>query len=538
MGFGMLGLHRYMAGNSFNGSFPSQLFNCLKKLQVINFDGNAFNGVLNMTINTLLPSIEFSIVRNNISELIPTWDTAIYTPVLLGGNPCCSKIENGSPENEFIIYGDSSNQIQNAELNCRYNSSSPNIHAISQSSSSRKLTLILSITLPSVIAIIGGIIYYITFRQYRAQTLTLRNIQKEMAKQSTIYSYHELRVTTRDFHLDNKLGEGNFGVVYKVSSFFYTMNLSNGTELAIKCLKSSEQNDIGEFLNEVALITGIKHKNLVKLIGYCVRDAQRRFLVYEYAENKNLAEALWGNQMEGDLFLDWSKRFNICVGITHGLVYLHEELQPCIIHRDIKASNILLDKNLNAKIADFGTARLFPDDVTQVLTERIVGTRGYLSPEYATCGHLTQKLDVYSFGVLLLEIISGKKVMDYNRPPKEINLCNWARSLEENNMLAYLVDERIHNNGVLDIQLQHVIDVAFLCIQTTPENRPLMSHVLAMILGEMEMQSRGESMTPNETGITILSDFTESSLFSHEPNSIDQNNANVEIELNLLHYAR
>ncbi|KAH9558758.1 hypothetical protein CY35_06G023800 [Sphagnum magellanicum] len=484
----------YMAGNSFNGSFPSQLFNCLKKLQVINFDRNAFNGVLNMTINTLPATIEFSIVRNNISELIPTWDTGIYTPVLLGGNPCCSKIENGSPENEFNIYGDSSNQIQNAEMNCRYNSSSPIIHAISRSSFSRKLPLILSITLPSIIAIIGGIIYYTTFRQYRAQTLTLRNIQKEMAKQSTLYSYHELRVATRDFHLDNKLGEGNFGVVYKGI-------LSNGTELAIKCLKSSEQNDIGEFLNEVALITGIKHKNLVKLIGYCVRDAQRRFLVYEYVENKNLAEALWGNQMEGDLFLDWSKRFKICVGIAHGLAYLHEELQP-------------------------------------LLTQRIVGTRGYLSPEYATCGHLTQKLDVYSFGVLLLEIVSGRKVMDYNRPPKEINLCNWARSLEENNMLAYLVDERLHNNGVLDIQMQRVIDVAFLCIQTTPDNCPLMSHVLAMLLGEMKMQSKGERMTPNETSITILNDFTESNVFSHEFNSIDQNNANVEIELNILPHAR
>jgi hypothetical protein len=113
-----------------------------------------------------------------------------------------------------------------------------------------------------------------------------------------------------------------------------------------------------------------------------------------------------------------------------------------------------------------------------------------------------------------------------------------ARSLEEKNMLTYLVDERIRNNGVLDIQMQRVIDVAFLCIQTAPENRPLMSHVLAMLFGEMEMQSRGERMTPNETGITILSDFTESNVFSHESNNIDQNNANVEIELNLLHYAR
>ncbi|KAH8958444.1 hypothetical protein BDL97_06G024500 [Sphagnum fallax] len=506
-----------MAGNSFSGPFPSQLFNYLQKLQIINFDRNAFNGILNMTINTSLTGTTlFSIVENKISELMPSWDSGKYTPVLLGGNPCCSKIENGSPKNEFIINGDSSHQsqtAQNAEMNCRYNSSLPIIiQASSGLSSSHKLTLILSITLPSVIAIIGGIIYYITFRQYRAQTLILHNIQKEMAKQSTLYSYHELKVATRDFHLDNKLGEGNFGVVYKG-------NLSNGTELAIKCLKSSEQNDIGEFLNEVALITGIKHKNLVKLTGYCVRDEQRRFLIYEYVENKNLAEALWGNQMEGVLFLDWSKRFNICVGIARGLAYLHEELQPCIIHRDIKAANILLDKNLNAKIADFGTARLFPDDVTQVLTQKIVGTRGYLSPEYATCGHLTQKLDVYSFGVLLLEIVSGRKVIDYNRPPEEINLCNWARSLEENNMLAYLVDERIHNNGVLDIQLQRVIDVAFLCIQTTLENRPLMSHVLAMLLGEMEMQSRGERMTPNETCITILSDFTESNVFSHESNS-------------------
>ncbi|KAH8958458.1 hypothetical protein BDL97_06G025600 [Sphagnum fallax] len=486
-----------------------------------------------MTISTSLTSTTlFSIVKNNISKLMPSWDSGKYTPVLLGGNPCCSKIENGSPENEFIIYGDSSNQTLNADLNCRYNSSSPTIiQASSGLSSSHKLTLILSITLPSVIAIIGGIIYYITFRQYRAQTLILQNIQKEMAKQSTLYSYHELKVATRDFHLDNKLGEGNFGVVYKGI-------LSNGTELAIKCLKSSEQNDIGEFLNEVALITGIKHKNLVKLTGYCVRDEQRRFLIYEYVENKNLVEALWGNQMEGVLFLDSSKRFNICVGIARGLAYLHEELQPCIIHRDIKAANILLDKNLNAKIADFGTARLFSDDVTQVLTQKIVGTRGYLPPEYATCGHLTQKLDVYSFGVLLLEIVSGRKVMDYNRPPEEINLCNWARSLEENNMLAYLVDEGIHNNGVLDIQLQRVVDVAFLCIQTILENRPLMSHVLAMLLGEMEMQSRGERMTPNETCITILSDFTESNVFSHESNSIDKNNANVEIELNLLHHAR
>ncbi|KAH9541922.1 hypothetical protein CY35_14G089700 [Sphagnum magellanicum] len=188
--------------------------------------------------------------------------------------------------------------------------------------------------------------------------------------------------------------------------------LLDGTKLAVKLMTTKSHQGIDDFLNEVVSITSVRHKNLVKLKGCCLHRTQR-LLVYEYVENKNLAEALWGSNMEDNIFLDWPTRFHIFVGIARGLVYLHEDLQPCIIHRDIKASNILLDNNLNAKIVDFGLAQLFSDDQSQLFT-KVAGTIGYMSPEYATLGQLSTKVDVYSFGILLLEIISGRKVILQN----------------------------------------------------------------------------------------------------------------------------
>ncbi|CAM6000655.1 unnamed protein product, partial [Sphagnum balticum] len=179
--------------------------------------------------------------------------------------------------------------------------------------------------------------------------------------QPTLYSYNMLSKATADFHQDNKLGEGGFGVVYKGI-------LLDGTKLAVKLLTTKSHQGIDDFLNEVVSITGVRHKNLVKLKGCCLHHTQR-LLVYEFTSYFMLA----GSNMEDNIFLDWPTRFQIFVGITRGLVYLHEDLQPCIIHRDIKASNILLDKNFNAKIADFGLARLFSDNQSQLFTQ-VVGT--------------------------------------------------------------------------------------------------------------------------------------------------------------------
>ncbi|KAH8942266.1 hypothetical protein BDL97_14G089500 [Sphagnum fallax] len=430
---------------------------------------------------------------------------------VLGGNPICKNIQFSSdPE---ISY--------HQQLNCRFRI--VEIVRISSTSqrNNKKLLFILSTTL-SISLVFGGIIGGIILWKYRANALALREIQQEFAKQQvqpTLYSYNVLSRATGDFHQDNKLGEGGFGVVYKGI-------LLDGTKVAAKLLTTKSHQGIDDFLNEVVSITGVRHKNLVKLKGCCLHRTQR-LLVYEYVENKNLAEALWGSKMEGDIFLDWPTRFHIFVGIARGLVYLHEDLQPCIIHRDIKASNILLDNNLNAKIADFGLARLFSDDQSQLFTQ-VAGTIGYMSPEYATLGQLSTKVDVYSFGILLLEIVSGRKAILQNATTN-IYLVEWAWSLHKTNMLISLVDQKLHNT-IVESKMRRVINVALLCVQVETTKRPIMSEVLSMLQGEMDLPN----ILPSSNQINVSSLFlnvstSESNHLLSSP--IPNNYSNAEVEL-------
>ncbi|CAM6038039.1 unnamed protein product [Sphagnum compactum] len=297
--------------------------------------------------------------------------------------------------------------------------------------------------------------------------------------QPTIFSYSELRAATKDFHPDMKLGQGNYGVVYK--GIF-----PNNNEVAVKQLFNESQQSIDEFLNEIVLITGVKHRNLVKLKGCCITTSKKRLLVYEYVENNDLEEALFG---KGKHLLNWPVRFNICLGVARGLFYLHEIAQPRIIHRDIKASNILLDKNLQARIADFGLALLFPEDQTHITTMHIAGTKGYLAPEYAIRGQLTEKVDVYSFGVLVLEVMSGRKNIDPSLPPHDIYLLDiaWRLARRKGNSIMDIVDctLELHNDEMKEAL--HVVKIALLCLQQEPDNRPTMAHVVAMLQGEAEI---------------------------------------------------
>ncbi|KAH8971068.1 hypothetical protein BDL97_02G123200 [Sphagnum fallax] len=500
-----------LGGNKLTGLFPSNLFNCSFILQEVNFDNNNFNGILDLQINLtkhLVFGTLISMVNNNIIQLNPSWESGIYSPVLLGGNPCCSIVTSENP----TIY---------QQQNCRYNSSTIPIVTYKSSNSQelhKKLAWVLSTILPSFV-FVSGIIFIIIYWKYHKNMSTFREIQKEFAKQQVqpiLYSYNVLKAATKDFHPSNKLGEGGFGAVYKGI-------LLDGTHVAVKLLNKSHQ-QVSEFLNEIVLMTGVRHKNLVKVKG-CSLQGTQRLIVFEFVENKNLAEALWDRPIKNVLLLDWTMRFNICVGIAHGLIYLHEYLQPRIIHRDIKASNILLDKDLNPKIADFGLARLFPEDISHLSTDHIAGTMGYLSPEYATLGKLTEKVDVFSYGVLLLEIVSGRKNIDLSLETNKIYLLEWAHSLHEQDKLFDLIDQQLNNN-ILDDEAQRVIDVALLCVQTSASRRPLMSHVLAMLLNgvDMEVVSK-ETNSIHEMEISSLLGFH---------HVVPNNHGNVEIELSTL----
>ncbi|KAM0887996.1 hypothetical protein ACQ4PT_028599 [Festuca glaucescens] len=223
---------------------------------------------------------------------------------------------------------------------------------------------------------------------------------KEVLRATNIqlFSYEEIKRATNNLDPINKLGRGGFGTVYKGT-------FGDGTAFAAKVLSSESEQGIREFLTEIESIAEAKHGNLVRLLGCCV-EKENRILIYEYAENNSLDHAL---KASGATDLTWSVRSAICIGTAKGLSYLHEEHGPNIVHRDVKASNVLLDRNYSPKIGDFGLAKLFPDNVTHVST-RVVGTTGYLAPEYFVHGQLTKKADVYSFGVLVLEIISGRRV--------------------------------------------------------------------------------------------------------------------------------
>lgn len=289
------------------------------------------------------------------------------------------------------------------------------------------------------------------------------------------YSYTDLRSATNNFHPDNKLGQGGFGAVYKGV-------LQDGSFVAIKELSAGSMQGQEEFMNEVNLITGVQHRNLVKLKGCCL-EGDQPVLVYEYLENRSLDKILF--EPCDTIFLDWPTRFNIIVGIARGLAYLHEESQTRIIHRDIKASNILLDTKLQPKIADFGLARLFVEDTSHITT-RVAGTRGYMAPEYAYRGKLTVKADVYSFGIVVLEIVSGRKNTDSKACEEQEYLVDWTWNLHEQGCLLDLPDSRL-NKDYKEDEVLRVIHVAMLCVLPVAHMRPSMSRAISMLVGDVEV---------------------------------------------------
>ncbi|XP_020202722.1 putative serine/threonine-protein kinase isoform X3 [Cajanus cajan] len=299
------------------------------------------------------------------------------------------------------------------------------------------------------------------------------------------FSYNSLRSATGDFHPSSKIGGGGYGVVYKGV-------LRDGTQVAIKSLSVESKQGTHEFMTEIDMISNIRHPNLVELIGCCV-EGSHRILVYEFLENNSLASSLLGKYQSNlsskgkYVALDWPKRAAICRGTASGLSFLHEEAQPNIVHRDIKASNILLDGNFYPKIGDFGLAKLFPDNVTHVST-RVAGTVGYLAPEYALLGQLTKKADIYSFGILMLEIISGKSSSIAAFDEDFLVLVEWAWKLKEENRLLDLVDSELSEYD--ESEVYRFLIVALFCTQSAAQHRPSMKQVLEMLSKEVHLNEK------------------------------------------------
>ncbi|KAL7130652.1 hypothetical protein ABFS83_13G149100 [Erythranthe nasuta] len=306
----------------------------------------------------------------------------------------------------------------------------------------------------------------------------------------TLYTYKELRIATNDFSPANKIGEGGFGSVYKGK-------LRNGQMAAIKVLSAESRQGVREFLTEIQIISDIEHENLVKLYGCCV-EANQRILVYNYLENNSLARTLLGGG-HSSIYFSWQTRVKICIGVARGLSYLHEQVVPHIVHRDIKASNILLDRDLTPKISDFGLAKLMPPNMTHVST-RVAGTIGYLAPEYAIRGQLTRRADIYSFGVLLIEIVSGRCNTNTRLPIDEQYILERTWHLYEKNALVALVDTSL--NGDFDGERAcRFLKIGLLCTQDAPKLRPSMSSVVRMLTGEKDI----DEATITKPG--LISDF-------------------------------
>ncbi|CAN0840705.1 Cysteine-rich receptor-like protein kinase 29 [Linum grandiflorum] len=341
----------------------------------------------------------------------------------------------------------------------------------SKSQSTSKSRRNIAILVPILSVAVGFIIFF-WFRKLRTERIAKQRLNQDAKDEISIddgslqFEFDIIGAATNGFSQGNKLGEGGLGAVYKGT-------LSNGQDIAVKRLaKDSGQGDL-EFKNEVKLVAKLQHRNLVRLLGFSL-EGRERLLIYEFVANASLDQFLFHEDKRA--YLDWERRYKIIKGIARGLVYLHEDSRLRIIHRDLKASNILLDANMNPKIADFGMARLFDIDETHGNTSRIVGTYGYMAPEYMRHGLFSIKSDVFSFGVLVLEIVSGQRSHCFHHDAS-MAWKNWEAGTYSN-----VMDPSLQN--IFENEITKCIHIGLLCVQENVSGRPTMASVALMLTSD------------------------------------------------------
>ncbi|XP_043807711.1 cysteine-rich receptor-like protein kinase 5 [Manihot esculenta] len=312
---------------------------------------------------------------------------------------------------------------------------------------------------------------------YHKDTFDADDIQTSRSRTDlAFFNLSTIFAATENFSQANKIGQGGFGSVYKGQ-------LTNGKEVAVKRLSKNSGQGAEEFKNEAMLIAKLQHRNLVKLLGCCIQE-EERILIYEYLSNGSLDLFLFDTTRSS--FLNWSKRYEIIVGIAREILYIHQDSRWRIIHRDLKSSNILLDAEMKPKISDFGTARILEDDQIQHKTQRVVGTYGYMSPEYAVLGKFSVKSDVFSFGVILLEIISGKKSNGFHQEDPSLTLIGHVWELWQEDKAMEIVDSTL-KESYNSHEVLKCIHIALLCVQEDAVDRPTISAIIVMLDSEISL---------------------------------------------------
>ncbi|CAH8256239.1 unnamed protein product [Arabidopsis lyrata] len=388
----------------------------------------------------------------------------------------------------------------------------------------RKKTIAASIVSLSLFVILSSAAF--GFWRYRVKHNALTQISAHISKDAwrndlkpqdvsglDFYEMNTIQTATNNFGLSNKLGQGGFGSVYKGK-------LQDGREIAVKRLSSSSRQGKEEFMNELVLISKLQHRNLVRILGCCI-EGEEKLLIYEFMVNKSLDNFIFDSRKK--LEIDWPQRFYIIQGIARGILYLHRDSRLRVIHRDLKVSNVLLDEKMDPKISDFGLARIYQGTQYQENTCRVVGTLGYMAPEYAWTGMFSEKSDIYSFGVLLLEIISGEKI------------SRFSYGEEGKTLLAYAWESWCENGGVdlLDqvladschpAEVGRCVQIGLLCVQHQPADRPNTLELLSMLTTTLDLPSpkqptfvvhRRDDESPSKDLITTINGMTQSELLKN-----------------------
>ncbi|XP_078172210.1 LRR receptor kinase SERK2-like isoform X2 [Carex rostrata] len=461
--------------NYIHGSIPPQFGN-LSNLTSLNLKDNRLTGEIPDKLGDLLKLQILDLSQNNLSGSIPNSfsDLSSLTDINLASN-------NLTGEVPTKLYEVTKYNFSDNNLNCGGNFSQS-----CESSSSGHGGVSKSKIGAIVGAVIGGVsfaafvVLFLLWRRNRRVRETFYDVQGEYDRtvrfgQLKRFAWRELQLATDDFSEKNILGEGGFGKVYKGV-------LPDNTKIAVKRLTDFGPGGEEAFLREVDLISVAVHRNLLKLIGFCMTSTER-LLVYPFMENLSVAYRLREFKSH-ETTLDWPTRHQVALGTARGIEYMHEHCNPKIIHRDVKAANVLLNADLEAVVGDFGLAKLVDVNKTSVTT-KVRGTMGHIAPEYLSTGRSSEKTDVFGYGIMLLELITGQRAISYFRLEEEddVLLLDHVKKLLNERRYDAIVDPNLKDE--YDIQeVEKIIKIALLCTQQAPEERPAMSEVVRMLEGE------------------------------------------------------